>query len=61
MGAKIASASMPTSVPRNEPAVAMPMASPARPARASGKPSSEVAAFAGVPGMLSRMALRLPP
>ena len=61
MGAKMAKASMPTSVPRNDPAVAMPIASPARPDRASGKPSSDVAALAGVPGMFSKMALRLPP
>ena len=53
---------MPMSVPRTEPVVAMPMALPGqRPCCASGKPSSVVAAFAGVPGMLSRMALRLPP
>ena len=34
---------------------------PARPARARTNPSSAVAADHGVPGILSRMALRLPP
>ena len=52
---------MPIMPPRKEPVVAMPMARPPWPARASGKPSSAVAAFAGVPGMLSRMAEREPP
>ncbi len=60
-GAMVARNKIPISVPRTDPVVAMPMARPASPRRASGKPSSVVAALAGVPGMLSRMALREPP
>ena len=52
---------MPNSVPSHEPEVEMPMARPARPWRASGIAVERRAAEAGVPGMLSRMALRLPP
>ncbi len=52
---------MPIQVPMTEPEVAMPMAWPAMPWRASAWPSRQLAALAGVPGMLSRMALRLPP
>ena len=52
---------MPKTEPATEPVVEMPIARPASPCRASGKPSSVEAAEAGVPGMLSRMALRDPP
>ncbi len=60
-GAIVASRIMPMKLPRNEPAVAMPIAWPASPRRARGWPSRTVAALAGVPGMLSSIALRLPP
>ena len=52
---------MPIMLPSTEPEVAMPMALPASPFLARGLPSSVVAALAGVPGIFSRMALRLPP
>ena len=52
---------MPISVPSTEPEVAMPIARPARPWRASAWPSRQDAADAGVPGMLSRIAEREPP
>ena len=52
---------MPISEPITEPVVAMPMARPARPWRASAYPSRQAAALAAVPGMLSRIAVRLPP
>ena len=52
---------MPISVPSTEPDVAMPIARPASPCRASWWPSMHAAADAGVPGMLSRIAEREPP
>ena len=52
---------MPISVPITEPVVEMPIARPARPCWASAYPSRQAAAFAGVPGMLSRIAEREPP
>ena len=61
IGVSAATQRMPNSVPSQEPEVEMPIARPASPWRASGKPSSVEQAEAGVPGMLSRMALRLPP
>jgi hypothetical protein len=45
----------------NDPDVAMPIARPASPRCASAKPSAHDAAFAAVPGMLSRIAVRDPP
>ena len=60
-GVSVARNSIPMTEPRNDPVVAIPIALPASPCLASGKPSTAVAAFAGVPGMFSRMALRLPP
>ncbi len=60
-GATTASATIPIIPPRKDAEVASPIARPACPLRASGKPSSVVAALAGVPGMLSRIAERDPP
>jgi hypothetical protein len=51
----------PIKVPTTEALVARPIASPASPRLASGKPSSVVAALAGVPGIFSRIAEREPP
>jgi hypothetical protein len=61
MGAIRARKATPMKVPITEAEVAIPMASPARPARASGNPSRVVAAFAGVPGIFRRIAEREPP
>jgi hypothetical protein len=61
MGVKPARKNMPISVPSTEPVVAMPMARPAMPWRASAYPSRQDAADAGVPGMFSKMAERDPP
>lgn len=60
-GEKTARQTRPKKVPIPEEVVARPMAYPASPLRARGLPSMQVAALAGVPGMLSRMADRLPP
>src|SRR6056297_3046725 len=51
-GVNTASIVIPNKDPRNEPVVAIPIASPARPCFESGLPSTVVAAFAGVPGIL---------
>ena len=61
MGVKKASMKSPMTEPRKDPVVAIPMAFPACPFRASGCPSTAVAALAGVPGIFNNMALRLPP
>ena len=47
--------------PKKDDDVAIPMASPALPCRARGWPSRQAAALAGVPGILTKMAERLPP
>ncbi len=60
-GVNIARQITPNSEPATEPVVAIPIARPARPWRASALPSRHAAAFAAVPGMLSRIAVRLPP
>ncbi len=60
-GVNIARQTTPNSEPATEPVVAMPIARPAWPWRASMLPSRQAAALAAVPGMLSRMAVRLPP
>ena len=49
------------SEPATEPVVAIPMARPAWPERARAWPSIVAAALAAVPGMLSRIPVRLPP
>jgi hypothetical protein len=61
VGVNSARQTMPNSDPTTEPVVAMPMARPAWPFWASAKPSRQAAALAAVPGMFSRMAVRLPP
>ena len=61
IGVKAARHSTPNSVPMNAPEVAMPIARPASPRSASAWPSAHDAAFAAVPGMFSRMAVRDPP
>ncbi len=61
IGEKIARQINPKRVPIADEIVASPMASPALPALANGFPSRHVAAFAGVPGMLRRMADQVPP
>ena len=60
-GVKKAKQNSPKTVPRKDDVVARPMAGPASPRWAIGKPSRQVAALAGVPGMFSRIADRLPP
>ena len=60
-GVNIARHSTPNSDPATEPVVAMPIARPAWPWRASALPSRQAAALAAVPGMLSSIAVRLPP
>ena len=60
-GAAAISSAQERSPPSTEAEVAQPSASPARPARAMGKPSSVVAAACGVPGVLMRMAEIEPP
>jgi hypothetical protein len=61
IGVNAARHSTPNSEPATEPVVAMPIARPACPLRASMLPSRQAAAFAAVPGMFSRIAVRLPP
>ena len=61
IGVKTANIIIPNNEPRKEPVVAIPMASPALPCCASGYPSTVVAALAGVPGILIKIAVRLPP
>ena len=51
----------PTTPPKNEANSAMAMARPASPRFAIGYPSMTVAAAAGVPGVLMRMAEMAPP
>ena len=60
-GVNIARHTTPNSEPATEPVVAMPIARPAWPWRASMLPSRQAAAFAAVPGMFSNIAVRLPP
>jgi len=60
-GVNVARQTTPNIEPITEPVVAMPIARPALPWRASMLPSRHAAAFAAVPGMLSRIAVRLPP
>ena len=60
-GVNIARQTTPNSEPATEPVVAMPIARPALPCRASAWPSRQAAALAAVPGMLSKIAVRLPP
>ena len=60
-GVSAARQTTPNRDPATEPVVAMPMARPARPWRASACPSRQAAALAAVPGMLSKIAVRLPP
>ena len=58
---KIANINMPKIDPRKEEVVAKPIAYPALPCLANGLPSTVVAALAGVPGILIKIAVRLPP
>jgi hypothetical protein len=61
LGVKRARHTMPKSEPTTDPVVAIPIARPACPFCARAKPSRHAAALAAVPGMLSRIAVRLPP
>ena len=61
LGVKSARHTTPNSDPATDPVVAIPMARPACPFCARANPSRQAAAFAAVPGMLSRIAVRLPP
>ena len=60
-GMKPISSTMPTQLPTNEAAIAMPSAWPPSPRMASGWPSSMIGTSSGVPGMLIRTAETAPP